>query len=630
MSASPLAKPAMVDPLEILTPLQRGRGWLWLGAVLGAALSALYVFGLATPRFEASALVMIEPREASVTGLEQVLGGLTGTNTTNTPVLRTELEVLRSRSLMARVVEDLNLVADPEFNPSLSPLGLRARLNLWTAPSVPALSPQADANRERVQTISRLQNHLQVEILPNSLVFRITAHSREPEKAARLADALAQAYLAQQRELRRSTAEQAIDFLQGQLQSLRQDLERSRAGLRRFQADHPLSDADTLLQLERRLKETRARLTQAQAEAARATSPPERSRTQAQVQGLERALTGLNADFAVQAEAQTLLSDLQREVEGNTALYLHVQNRLKETLAQIDVQQTDSRLLSAAVIPQSAAAPRRKMSVLVGAGLGVLAVGILLILLDLFGKSLRHGRETSEFSGLPLLAEIGRLPGKDSRSALGWLALHPGSTQAQALRELQTAVADVRVVGLASVLGGEGRSTVTAAFARSLVAAGKKVLILEGDLRGITQLGTRFHAAPSGLSEVLSGRLSLPEAVISRPSEGDLLSCLEAGRAQARDLLSGSGYARLVAQARGLYDLILIDTPPLLDSPDAKLLLMQADTCVMIVRAHHTSRDDLAEGLDLLRRAKVPVRGVVMTFSQPRLARRPKRGSNTG
>lgn len=562
MSATSIAKPIMVDPLEILIPLQRGKLWLLLGALMGGLLAGVYVFLMATPRFEASALVMVEPRETSVTGLDQVLGGLTGANPSNTPVLRTELEVLRSRSLMARVVADMDLVKDPEFNPTLSPIGLRAKLNQLTSPKVPPLSPEAEADRERVRTISRLQSHFRIENLPNSMVFRITAHSRNPEKSALLADALAKAYIAEQIDLRQNTLDQAIKFLESQLKSLSSDLDASRVRLRTFQVDHPLSDSETLLQLERRLKDTRARLAQAKAEAARATIPLEKSRTDAQIQSLDRALKGLHEEFAAQAKAQTVLSDLQRDVESNATLHLHVQNRLKETLAQVGIQQTDSRLLSAAVIPQAAAAPRRKMSVVVGAAIGVVVTAIMLIALDLWGQSLRHGREASDFAGLPLLAEVARLPGKDSRAALGWLALHSGSAQAQALRELQAGVADLRVIGLASVLGGEGRSTIAAAFARSLVASGKKVLVLEGDLRGAVDVATRFHVVPNGLSEVLSGRRTLSEAIIRRPSEGDLLTCLEAGRAQARDLLSTVTYSKLVAQARALYDVILIDTPP--------------------------------------------------------------------
>lgn len=112
VKASAEDKHDVFDISRLLNTLWRGRVVLALCAVLSVISGGYYIYVLATPVYTASTLLVLETREEQVVDLGGVIGGLSS----DTSVVNTELEVLRSRNLIGDVVDKLNLVEDPEFN----------------------------------------------------------------------------------------------------------------------------------------------------------------------------------------------------------------------------------------------------------------------------------------------------------------------------------------------------------------------------------------------------------------------------------------------------------------------------------------------------------------------------------
>ncbi len=643
---------------------------LWAGKIRIAAVTlafvsagAIYAWLVATPVFKATSVVMIESRQTSVVGLDSVLGNLSTSNT----VIKTETEVLRGRTLLGTVVDKLDLTSDPDFNAALRPPRLRQKLRAWIGgPTVDSRTAAERAEAEREGAISALLGRLEITNVPGSLVFQITLEASDGHKASAMADAVAQAYIDDQLRVRFDATEQATSWLTNQLAALQKGLEQAETALRRYQSETALIDAGTLTAMDRQLKETRSRRDEA-GNAAKALSgrlaridaaktPLDRAiasgdealvrlmqaadgdagpqldrmrerlaqdlaRAEAQARSLGEAANTLEADIARQSQELIRLDQLTREAESSRLLYDHFQTRLKETSAQLGMQQADSLLLSRAVVPWSPAAPR-KMLILAMAGATGVMLGMLWTLLrEIQSRSIRSARDLERLTGRIVLAQVPEIPGRSRKAALDWLAQHPTSAPAEAVRNLRTSILlssvdkEPQVVVMTSSLPGEGKTTLTAAMAQNLTAMGRKVLVIEGDIRNNTmsrQLAGDLPEGAPGLVAAIRDTGSLADMVHSTPTQGDILP---GGNATvgAVDLFSSQAFGRLILAARGIYDMVLIDTPPVLAVPDARVIAQHADATVFIVRWDKTSRDQVSEALQQLEMVNVRVAGIVLS-----------------
>ena len=666
----------MIDLASLLRPLWAGRRWVAAGALGGLLLGAVYAWLLATPLYRASAVVMLESREAQVFGFDSVLSGL---STASTPVVRTETEVLRGRRLMGRVVDDLNLIADPEFNISLRAPGLMDRLRALVSEAPAAQDETSRARAERDATVSELLDQVDVVNVSGSLVFTISAESTSADKAAAIADTIARAYIEDQLRVRFEATEAAATWLTGQLAELRASLENAETEMRRFQSETNLVDADALAALERQLKELRNRRAQVEGQlvslrdriaalettedpalrlrlaaddvltalaAGDLTDPLLRSRfddrlatisqqlaqdlarLESQVLSLDQAAQSLADDIARQSQDLIRLDQLAREADANRLLYEHFQTRLKETSAQLGIRQADSRILSEAVIPRLPAAPGKKMILVLAAVLGLVLGAGLVLMREVFSRSLRNWADLETLTGRPVLAQIPEIPGKTRRDTLSWLATNPTSAPAESVRNLRTSLllatggVAPQVVVLTSSVPGEGKTTLTASLAQNLTAMGKRVLVIEGDVRSCAisrHLAGDETARPDakGLVEVLLGTATLEEAIHKTGIRGDLLPCI-AATASAIDLFASEAFTRLIAAARTRYDMVLLDTPPVLAVPDARVIAQAADATLFLVRWDKTSRDQVREALSQLEMVNIGVTGLILSHVSPK------------
>ena len=179
------------------------------------------------------------------------------------------------------------------------------------------------------------------------------------------------------------------------------------------------------------------------------------------------------------------------------------------------------------------------------------------------------------------------------------------SAAAEAYRNMRTSLMlshidnPPKVIMLTSAVPGEGKTTNSIALAQNLLGLGKTVLLVEGDIRRRT-LNEYFENVPEhGLVSVMSGDKTLSNAVFQ--SEGFGADILAGGNAitNAADLFSSEAFKVFIASARDTYDAVIIDTPPILVVPDARIIAEQADAVIFNLHWDKTSKSQLEESLRL-------------------------------
>ena len=171
---------------------------------------------------------------------------------------------------------------------------------------------------------------------------------------------------------------------------------------------------------------------------------------------------------------------------------------------------------------------------------------------------------------------------------------------------------------VSSSVPGEGKSSTILMLGQISAIAGKKVLMIECDIRRSTFPKHFGLKAPHGLLSLLSGKVS-EEEVVHRHEGGNLDVIFgEESKANPADIFSSERFASFLAEMREKYDYVFIDTPPVLAVPDARIIGQHADAVLYVVRWDSTNRKQVEAGLRLFQQVMVRVSGVVLTQTDPR------------
>jgi succinoglycan biosynthesis transport protein ExoP len=219
------------------------------GTMVLVTLGTLLIMLQLTPLYTASALIMLNTRSANVVNVASVVAGLSP----DASIIKSEVDVLQSRALAARVIADLGLAGDPEFAPPPPGTGLIAVLNPlswipaeWRRVLVgTAAQPteQQTAAIARSRTIDNFLGHLSVTNDLRSFSVTVSFESRVPEKAARIANALAERYIDNQLQLKLDATQRANAWLTDRLGELRDKLRQSDQKVQDFKAQSKVTEA---------------------------------------------------------------------------------------------------------------------------------------------------------------------------------------------------------------------------------------------------------------------------------------------------------------------------------------------------------------------------------------------------
>ncbi len=606
------------DIRPILRLVRDGKWLLIAGALTGALLFGLQVFILSSPVYRATAVVILDTRAGQVLDVNAVVTGLSG----ETAEINTEIEVLKGRALLGEVVDSLKLVEDPEFNAALVPDSLAQRLKDRLRAALPGVAPRPARAEgwDREATISALQSRVTVQAVPASFVFRVTVDSGDPQKAAFLANAITQAYIDGQVTQKAAAIDAATAALSSRVGELETALAEAESRLSDLSGAQDALTPDDLIGLDSALTETRSALAQIEGELAALPAGADSRAITARRDALaadERALLQ-QADALAAAERQ--IDQAWREVEVTRAIYEDFLTRLKETAVQREMIQPDSHILSAAVPPSVHDKPRRMQSVTMGMILGLVVAAAVLVAREGMVTTFRSVAEVEAVTGLRVLARLPEIPGDTGRDVLRSLAERPLSPEVEAIRMLRTALASdpgaplPGVILFASALPGEGKTTAAAALAQNLAAVGLTVALVETDLR--RHAFTTFFGTDrgNGLISVILGQSGVEEAVSTAEPHGfDVMHGITGGQSGLPDLLASDRFDDVMAVLRTGYDVVLLDTTPLLTAPDARIVGRHAEAVVLCVRWNATSRDEVHAALRVIDGIGLRPPGIVLT-----------------
>ena len=664
---------------------------------------ALLVVRLMTPLYLATSEVLIgvpssNAGNMAANGIEKMV--------VDRDTVESQGHVVHSRSVASRVVQRMALDLDPEFNPALRPKSTIAKLK-----SLFSFGDNKDNDKETTDSatikqrnfervVSVLLNDVEVEPAERSHVLEINARSQNPERASRIANAFADLYLEQSLIRKAETTQKANDWLSGQLQKLRQQVDQDERAVEDYRSAHGLYTTKMESVTQQQMGELNSQLVTAESAKAEADAQYNQATTMLRhgkdpksipqvlaspiIQALEEKKTDVeqkaaelsaiygpkhpmivninaqisdidakikqqisqivaslkNEQIAAQARYSTLkatfdksqtnvgltneqsikLHQLEREAEASSQLFQNFLQGYKETSAQQNFQQPDAWVISHAGTPDSVDFPPKNAILLGALVAGLMLGGLLALFAESLDQTLHTAKSAEDATGLQTLALI---PMIKARTAADYVLQNPGSAFAESVRKLHTRLAlghaekPPTSIMLTSSVPDEGKSLISISMARLLAYTGRRVIVVDGDFRRPSLHTLLGQPTGLGLYDLLDGKATPDQTVYRDPESG--LHAIFAGRVP-----SGQAYVPDFERMRALmaslarhYDLVVLDTPPILVGSETLHYANLVDTTVFVARWRHTSQEIISDAIQQLRGTGGDIAGVALAQVVP-------------
>lgn len=341
----------------------------------------------------------------------------------------------------------------------------------------------------------------------------------------------------------------------------------------------------------------------------------------------EQMLTGQIAALRTQAldvDGRSIQYNiLKREVDTNRQLYDGLLQRYKEVGVAGDVRANNISIIDRAEVPTSRFKPSLTMNLAIGLLLGGVLGVLLAFLLEFLDDTLKTPEDIEQKLKLPVLGVIPKLGPKDN---IAEVAANPQSSFSEAYRSVRTALQFATDHGVPKTLlvtssgPGEGKSTTALALARNLTQLGKRVLLVDADLRNPSLHKTLGLRPEFGLSNLLAGACAFNAAV--QETGDERLQVILAGPLPPNpaELLSGSKLVSLLTVGGERYDHVILDGPPVLGLADAPILGNAIDGTLLVVNSAKTKISAGQSALKRLLAARARVIGGLLTKYDARTA----------
>ncbi len=560
------------DPATIgalLAALRRQAMPLLLCTLAGLALGITH-YATTPKQYYASAKVLVDDR----------LSGLAEEITTSVPLLRNdtsllnEIQVLQSLQLATEVSERLALHRDEDY---LNPPSSMARATLSTFGSIvprgappaaePPPEPEAQDARRAQRAALTLQRNVRIERVGRSFSIYISYMDHEAERAARIVNTYAEAYLDDHLSANLDATNRTADWMRtriGELQTASQTIAMQIAALRTAEGQDKRQE----------------------------------------------------------------MRELAQRAEALSALQQTLSERYEQVALQGSYPVTSGRILTTAVVPRSPASPRLWQRLALGLLTGLMAGLSIAVLRELRERFVRTGEDIRMHTGRPFLGYLPRFdatalktgvtpgersgafasPGSDGKAdgsatveteraqvravvpELFMSVLEPHSMLSESMRNIHTSLeltlshGTGRVIAVTSVLNGEGKTTLAANYANMIARMGRRVLLVDADLRHPV-LSRRLQCqGEPGLVEVIQGTCPLERAIWTLPFTGLRLlpGASEPGRTQSGEIFHLPATADLIDDLRQQFDHVILDLPPVGTVADVKALLPRLSGIVMV------------------------------------------------
>ncbi|TGS65842.1 ATPase [Mesorhizobium sp. M3A.F.Ca.ET.201.01.1.1] len=566
-----------------------------VASLVAAFLVALFYNSTTDPAFTASTQILIEPRLP-----QHLQDGGEVTLSLDTAQVESQIAVMQSEKIAAMVLNQLKLVDDQKFNrPQTPPLldrfrkaeamlveavGLRdsARFG-WLREHIglsiretPATLTEYEKGR---RAMSIFRNGLDVRRVGVSYAIDISFTALDPEAAANIANATADAFVREQIETKAEAAKEGGAWLETRLEQLRTQMNKAMAKAQEFRSRHDYS---------------------------------------------------VNGEGAAEDETNAVptLEELETTAETYQKMYESFLQAYTNSVNQQSYPVADARVITAATAPLYPSAPRPKL-ILVFAAVAGLILGIALSFVrhtfDWTIKSPRHIRDNLGIDCVGELPHIGR--GRET-GRVDEVLRHPHSRYSHSLRKARTEISlsetdhPIKFLGLTAVSNDGSKSSVASNLATLYSMSGLKTLVIDADVRQPT-MTTRLLGPSSGLDRPCQDLVRLN--IICTP--GRPFDLLPSSVVDAKNLLAAKNMEAFFSDlaacdlAAYAYDVVILDLPTLASGPDMLKVGSILDGVVMVADWGKTHLETLKDLTRMLQTSRTPILGVLlarartMTFS---------------
>jgi succinoglycan biosynthesis transport protein ExoP len=339
------------------------------------------------------------------------------------------------------------------------------------------------------------------------------------------------------------------------------------------------------------------------------------------VAAIQQSVAAGQGALANNNRSSTQLQELQRNADAVRSLYESFLARYKETSSQEGIATPNARIVTYADLPTAPSAPVLKINLIVGMALALAAGLTALLIAEMLDSSFSTADDVQRRLMMPYLGgipELASIPRGD-RSPTHHVVGSPMSAFSEAFRSLGTSLlyshpdGPAQVVAISSALPGEGKTVASVCLARSLGLQGHRVILVDCDLRGgaaWTVGGTRPRY---GLLEVLSGQAPLSAAIIRDSETGADVLPLKTVTKTSKDVFGSGAMDQLLETLRNQYELVILDTGPVLAVAETRILASKSDAVMMLAAWRKTPQKAIESALEMLDGVGAQVLGLVLT-----------------
>lgn len=335
-----------------------------------------------------------------------------------------------------------------------------------------------------------------------------------------------------------------------------------------------------------------------------------------------RSRTQLAQDNAANVE----LMQLQANAQTLRTIYEDMLTRLQQTMSQTSLNQVNATIVSAARIPSAPSSPRKDLVLSIAAAIGLACGAIAVMFSQVRDGTFASTQDVERRTHLPILAVVPWLRHRDLRLRgrrilpFTFVLAKPLSLFAESFRTLRVAVqhsigsGHAMVVQVTSGTFAEGKTVSSIAFAQAAAVDGRRVLLIDADVRRRSLTQYLGITVSMGLMEVLRGSATLDQVLLKSDEPGEpAVLPLSTSSVGPHDRFSGQTFGNLLQHLKRTFDLIVIDSAPVLAVAESLVIAQRVDAVVVVARWSKTPAQTVMNALESIRRAGGRIAGLVLT-----------------
>lgn len=523
--------------------------------------------------YRATARILIETQSPRVVQFQEV-NQSGGPSSFDRSFLQTEYQVIGSRAVMSKVIEDLHLGAFPPFSRAKDPIPL-------------------------------LRGMVSIEPIRGTKLVDISSTGTKPDLTARIANTVADAYARLNLERRRDLTIGGAQWLQDEVQKMEDKMRISQTKLIEFREQHGTADLgqESQSSVLQRLQALNGSLTKTREERIDAEikyreKHPALQELLAKEREIQLALFEQEQKALELNRLSIEYNTIVREAKTSESIYNILLTRLKELSVQVGMQSNNVVVVDYALVPTGPIGPARGRMTGSFFLLGFLLGGAAALAREFFTETLRTRQDFEQLLGIPFLGYIplfATTRGKSSPAG-ALLRLRGSKTgPTETLSSIRTTLefilpaAESHALLITSAVPEEGKTTTCANLGIALHELGRKVLIVDADMRRPSMHRAFNLPLEPGLSGFLQGTVPEQELIQTTQEVAGLL-VVSAGLtpSQPTDLLSSPAFRELLSHWSKQFQYILIDSPPVLVAADSSVLATHVEGVIFVLRADRT------------------------------------------